>query len=135
MTNYARYVTSYLDEQGIKYQVKNDRKVLITYKGDNLETIPINVFFDEDDDPVVQLVCWEILNFKAREEQAIQLCNKLNLQYRWVKFYIDNDKDMVASLDATFDEETCGEICLSLVRRMVSIIDDVYPEVAKARWA
>jgi hypothetical protein len=94
-----------------------------------------NVFFDEDDDPVVQLVCWEILNFKAREEQAIQLCNKLNLQYRWVKFYIDNDKDMVASLDATFDEETCGEICLSLVRRMVSIIDDVYPEVAKARWA
>ena len=134
MTNYARYFTNYLDEQGVKYQIKSDRQILITYRGDNLDTIPINVFFEADGDPIVQMVCWEILTFKTREEQAILLANSLNSEYRWVKFYLDDDKDLVASLDTMVDENTCGRICLSLVRRMVNIIDEVFPEIAKARW-
>jgi hypothetical protein len=100
-----------------------------------MDTIPIYVFFDEDNDPYVSFKCWEIQSFKNNEAAALIVCNNLNNEYRWLKFYMDEDKDVNASLDAMVDRSTCGEECLSLVRRMVNIIDEAYPQIAKARWA
>ena len=62
-------------------------------------------------------------------------CNELNAKYRWVKFYLDKDKDVCVSLDAYIDEHTVGEECLNLVRRMINISDEAYPLFMKALWA
>ena len=59
-------------------------------------------------------------------------CNELNNKYRWVKFYLDDDSDVVAQIDAYVDDETCGGECLSLVRRMVNIVDGGYPTLMQA---
>ena len=135
MQMYAREFTMHMDANGIKYTEQDEHVIKVSYSGDNMDSIPVFVFFDEDGDPYAQFKCWNIANFKNNESVAIELCNKLNAEYRWVKFYIDDDKDVVASIDAMLDMGSCGEECLSLVRRVVSIVDDAYPQIARARWA
>ena len=135
MQIYAYEFCKYMNANGIKYTEQNEDLIKVAYTGENLNTIPVYVFFDQDNAPYVQLKCWEIQNFKNNEAAALVICNSLNAKYRWVKFYLDNDKDIVASIDAIVDMDTCGEVCLDLVRRIVSILDEAYPQIAKARWA
>lgn len=135
MANYKRMFMNYMDREGIKYVDRDDFVVRVTYTGDNLKTIPVYVFFDEDGDPIVQFKCWEIANFKGKEGQGIFTCNEMNKEYRWVKFSLDDDADIVASIDAYISVENCGEECMALVRRVVNITDDAYPNFAKAMWS
>ena len=79
--------------------------------------------------------CWEIESFKSNEAAGLAVCNDLNLQFRWVKFFLDKDKDVVATLDAMLDDNSSGAECVSLLMRIVNIVDDAYPQIAKARWA
>ena len=134
MANYKQLFMEYMDREGIKYVDRDTYVVRVTYTGDNLKSIPVYVFFDEDGDPMVQFKCWDIANFKDKEGKGIFTCNSINKQYRWVKFYLDDDSDVVASIDAYIDPESCGQECMSLVRRVVNISDDAYPEFAKALW-
>ena len=62
-------------------------------------------------------------------------CNSLNQEYRWVRFYLDKDWDLICEADALLDPSSGGEECLSIVRRMVNIIDEAYPKFMKALWA
>ena len=135
MLYYAQLFANYMDAKGIKYTERDERTLKVSYSGENKETITIFAFFDKDGDPVVQFKCWEICNFKNAIDKGMAACNKLNYEYRWVKFYIDGDGDIIADVDAMLDDATCGATCLTQLRRMVSIIDDVYPTFAKARWA
>ncbi len=132
MANYKQLFTDYMDSQGVRYDIKDDYLVKVVYGGDNLNTIPIYVVFDKDDDPIISVKCWDIAKFKNKEATALVVCNKLNSEYRWIKFYLDKDGDIVADCDAYIDHLTCGEECLNLVRRAVSIIDSAYPVIAKA---
>lgn len=135
MLHFAQMFVDYMDQEDIKYTVSSDNVIKVTYTGDNLDSIPVYVIFDEEGDEYVEFKCWDIANFKNREAKAIEVCNELNAKYRWVKFYMDSDKDIIVSIDAVVDSATCGEECLSLVRRVVNITDEAYPEIAKARWA
>ena len=137
MTDYAWEFSRYLDAKDIRYTQgeRNKNMFRIPYSGDNINTIPIHVIFDEDGDPFVQLRCWDLQNFKSNPAVAVVLCNDLNEEYRWIKFYLDKDRDIVAALDAVFDTDECGSYCMSLVMRMVNILDDAYPKIAKARWS
>ncbi|MBQ8726035.1 MAG: YbjN domain-containing protein [Clostridia bacterium] len=135
MLHFAQMFVDYMDQEDIKYTVSSDNVIKVTYTGDNLDSIPVYVIFDEEGDEYVEFKCWDIANFKSREAKAIEVCNELNAKYRWVKFYMDSDKDIIVSIDAVVDSATCGEECLSLVRRVVNITDEAYPEIAKARWA
>ncbi len=132
MVSYKRLFTAYMDTHGIKYEARDEHVVRVVYGGDNLNTIPLYVIFDKDGDPIISVKCWDIAKFKGKEEKALVVCNRLNSEYRWIKFYLDKDGDIVADCDAYVDELTCGEECLNLVRRAVSIIDDAYPSIAKA---
>ncbi|MBQ1233326.1 MAG: YbjN domain-containing protein [Clostridia bacterium] len=135
MQIYAREFMRYMDEKGVKYTEREENVIKVVYSGDNMDSIPVFVIFDEDNDPLVQLKCWDVQNFKNNEASALMVCNSLNYKYRWVKFYLDKDSDIVVSIDAMIDQDTCGEECLSLVRRLVNITDEAFPEIARARWA
>ncbi len=138
MANFKNLFMSYMDSEGVRYTELDTEKnnvVKVVYNGDNLKSIAVFVFFDADGDPLVQLKCWDIANFKGKEEKAIRVCNDLNATYRWVKFYVDDDADIIADIDAVIDASSCGAECLQLVRRLVNITDEAYPEIAKALWA
>ncbi len=135
MANYKSLFTRYLDMKDIRYSEPNDNVVRIAYSGDNLKTIPVFVFIDEDGEPIFQFKCWDIANFKGKEAKGIMACNDLNNEYRWVSFSLDKDADIIASIDAFVTEDSCGEIGLALVRKVVNIVDDAYPTFAKSMWS
>ena len=134
MQQYLSRFLDQMDSENVKYTQREDNIVRVAYTGDNLETIAVFIIFDTEGEPLVQLKCWNIASFKGKEVLAKNVCNELNARFRWVKFYVDPDSDIIADLDAMIDIDTCGEECLAMVRRMVSIIDDAYPTIAKARW-
>ncbi len=135
MANYKQLYMDYMDENGIKYSDVDDFVVRVAYTGDNLKSIPVHVFFDKTGDSVINMVCFEIANFKSNTAAGLIACNEMNSKYRWVKFYIDNDGDLFCSLDAYIDEDTCGEECRNLVGRIVNIVDEAYPVFMRALWA
>jgi hypothetical protein len=136
MANYKNLFMHYMDSNGIKYTDVKENVVKVVYTGDNLKTIPVFVIFDKDGDPLVTFKCWDIANFKDEKMAGGVIgCNQLNKEYRWVKFYLDDDCDVVAQIDAYVDAETCGFECSSLVKRMVNIIDEGYPTFMRALWS
>ncbi|MBR4873811.1 MAG: YbjN domain-containing protein [Clostridia bacterium] len=137
MTQYAREFAHCLDANGIHFSrsEKNDNHLIIPYSGDNFPSLHIVADFDDDGDPTVQFRCWELQNFKSNPAMGVVVCNDLNMKYRWIKFYLDDDRDIVATLDAVIDPDNCGSYCLLQLLRMVSVLDDAYPQIAKARWS
>lgn len=134
MLQYKRLFLEHMDANGIKYTDRDDNAVKVTYSGDNMKSIPVYVFFDKDGDPLVEFKCWEVANFKEKEARALIACNELNSKYRWVKFYLDKDADIIVEADAMVDTATCGQECMTMVRRMVNITDEAYPTFARALW-
>lgn len=134
MNQYVKSFINHLKKNDIKYNQEDDHVISISFKGDNIDRVKAYVFFDEDGDPYVHLKCWTISSFKNNVEKGLLLCNALNIEYRWVRFYIDKDFDLSADMDAKIDILTCGENCLFLVKRIANIVDDAYPQIAKCRW-
>ena len=84
----------------------------------------------------MQFACYEIQKVSDNKmAQALIVCNSLNVKYRWVKFCIDDDKDIRCEADAVVDLASCGEECMSIVNRIVSITDEAYPEIMRALWS
>lgn len=135
MLKYAQMFVNELESEEIKYNAKDERAVQVNFGGENLQHISVLVLFDKDSDPLAQLVCWEIANFKNKEEKGLQVCNELNSRFRWVKFYLDDEMDVRAEMDLKFTDESCGEICVASLLRMISVIDNAYPTIGKALWA
>ena len=135
MTNYKEACMAYLDAQGIKYQDRNDHVISVGYSCENIHSLDVYLFFDKDGDGLVQLSTWGFAKFSEKNyAKGLISCNEMNSQYRWVKFYLDSDRDVFATIDARIDMQTVGEECYELIRRMVNIVDNAYPVFMKAVW-
>ena len=56
----------------------------------------------------------------------------LRAAYRW---YLDDDREVTAAVDAVITADTIGAVAYELVQRGVNIIDENYPKVMKALWS
>ncbi len=136
MGMYKNLYMQYMDIEGIKYTNQDGERVRVSYSGDNKDSIPVYVIFDKDGEGLVTMYCWSIAKFpEEKKPLAYKICNDLNDQYRWVKFYLDKDSEIAAQLDAYIYPDSCGEECANLVRRIVNIVDDTYPTFMKALWS
>ena len=126
----------HLDEKNIKYSTPRDNAVRIGYDCENISSCAINVFFDKDGGHTIAFKCWDVGSFKdeSRYSKGLVLCNALNAKYRWAKFYLDDDSDIVVESDAIVNESTVGPVCMEIVLRLIRIIDESYPEFMKVRW-
>lgn len=134
--NYKSLYMHYLDQNGVHYTDAAEFRVTVSYKGDNINSIPIQVFFDKNGKQFVQLDCWNIAKFNE-QKMAVGLvtCNALNAKYRWAKFYLDSDMDVRCQADLVVEPNSVGEEIQEVLKRLVNIIDEAYPEIMKALWA
>ena len=136
MNQFKQAYMNYMNENDIKFVDRDDRSLSVTYVGDNARSIKVNVIFDDDDSGCVHFVSFDVGHFDdAKKMDGYILCNKMNTRFRWVKFSIDDDNDVVVDMDAVVEIGTAGEECSQLVKRIVGIIDDAYPEFMRAIFA
>lgn len=134
----AKMVASYFQNENLKFDIDGDDEeiIRINFNADNVESVRISLFFDKEDKNVA-IRSFNICKVEeAKKAKIYQVMSKLNDDFRWVKFSIDeNDNTVTASTDAVIRMDVAGEICYELVFRMVNIVDDAYPEIMKALWA
>ena len=121
-----------MDSKDIRYTELDEFVVGIGVSGENIDAIHVLVIFEEDGNPAVQLRCSNFIGFSGKEIRGIIACNKINNELRWVKFCMDSNGDIVATMDTYFDGASCGEECIKLVKQFVRIIDMTYPTFAHA---
>lgn len=124
-----------LDERGIVYsEVSNPRfSVLkLCYSTENIEQLNIFFWFDEDGESV-RFGSGAIAHVPDdRIDVVLRTLNDMNLRYRWLKFGMDSDNDVLVSGDSILSSGTVGSVCFELLGRTLNICDGVYPELVKA---
>ncbi len=128
-----------LNQSGIKYEFKErDGKsdwVNVRYGGDNIQTLNIQLFFSEDcEDVAIRAfsICKVPSNKKA---DMLNILNALMDEYRWLRFYLDEDNEVTAAVDAVITVASAGPVGKELMLRTLNIVDDVYPRIMKALWS
>ena len=119
----------HLDSKDVRYTYKPLEKselISIGYEGDNMKDMNFMFFFDKDGESV-SVKCFSIYQFGANDlARGIVCSNKLNNKYRWIKFYIDEDNEAAASIDAVITSKSTGDVCFELLIRMLDIVDEAY---------
>lgn len=129
-----------LQQRGLKYERREGFErpaFVLNFGGGDFQYshVAIHVIFDDNGESA-QFITSPIVSVSAEKTASLLLaCNKANCRFRWVKFYLDEDNDLVANADVLIDEYTVGEECAGIVSRIASIIDDAYGDFMRAMWA
>ena len=90
-------------------------------------------FISKDDDNDVAVRVFGLVNVKTSNRgRILQLINKLNGRYRFVKFVLDDDSDVNIEYDYL---NRCPDPVASaeeIVVRIVNLVDETYPELMHA---
>lgn len=133
----AALTGAFFDSIGLKYDYKGDQnQVIDTGMGglDNLPGVRMVFIFDIEGNGV-QACIPALLSVPAdKVDNMYRTINAANSKYRWVKFYIDEERDIRVEVDALLDQDSCGEECLGLFQRLAHIADDAYPMFMKEIW-
>ena len=127
-------------ERGLKFDYRDDfdkPMIVLNFGGGDFSYthVAVHVIFDEDGESA-QVVTSPIASVPAEKTSKLLLAlNDCNHRFRWVKFYLDDDNDIVADADIMFDEQNVGDACLEIVMRTASIIDDAYADIMKGIWS
>lgn len=114
-----------LDSHKLKYNIYDDRAVVsLPYDGNHFTDLDFIFIFD-DDGKTVAVKVYSIKQFERNQlPNAYKFCNNMNFKFRWVRFYVDNDMELTADMDAVISGNTIGDECFELLARCVSIVDD-----------
>ena len=125
----------YLDQKGVKYRLHDDKSLTVPYRGDNAPNINVMLIFGEDCCDVAVKI-FTICKVPDNKVYDMYKCaSELNAHFRWLKFYIDKDQELMADMDAVIQIFSCAEECYELVQRSVSIVDDAYPMAMKVLYS
>ena len=128
MSRYASLFKVFLDQKGIRYKETQGGTIYITVKAEKAGQATIFIDFDSNGGNEVSIVSFDLGKYsKNQYVEALFTCNSLNQKYRWVRFFITDGNDITVSSDAILDERSFCDECFEYVRRMINIIEEVYP--------
>ncbi len=134
----AKLTAAYFDSIGLKYGLEGDNREVISsgFGGmSNLSSIRILLIFDAEGQ-TMHLIAPQIVKVPADKIDAMyKTVNELNHKFRWVKFYIDNDGDVMVDADCILDMDTCGQECLEIMQRTANIANEAYPVLMRGIWS
>lgn len=119
----------YLDSKGIKYtyvglEENGDERVTVSYSLDNFSSLKCTLIFDKDDDEV-NLRMWNIATVTAGRNKTFETIQKLNADYKYCKFVIDeSDSSLQAEADMFIDKNHCGKPVYDAMHYMFVVVDD-----------
>ncbi len=134
MLPYAERFTAFLDEKDLHYFAKTDED------GDAIVDFPYDgkvtkCIFTGESGKYVSL--YTIYDSVPQDKLAAVLiaCNELNAKYKWVKFYIDDDSDLMIQDDALLSEDNTAEEVFELLLRFIDIMKESKATLMKAIYA
>ena len=125
-----------LDASDAPYENIDDEALRIYPSGEEIKRMGIVIIFDEDDSNHVAFRTDPFTTFPEEDiMKGLLLVNRLNGRFRYAKFCLDDDRDLRMEVDAIVDMSTMRSEIGELLARILSIADDAFPEVMRARYA
>ena len=109
-------------------------------ENDEPVTVVIAIREHADADGFIKIKIYDI-GYLADESDRAELLNKINewnAGYRYVKFCLDRDEDVVADIDLPLDLHVGvfqADRFMAMVGVGLQVLEEVYPEMMKLRWA
>lgn len=98
------------------------------------EHVVFHIIIDEDGTGA-HVVSSPIVSVQTdRYAQLLSACNECNTTYRWAKFYIDEDSDLMVECDVPLRDSSVGDECVEVVMRLADIVDQAYATIMRAAW-
>ena len=125
-----------LDETRLPYNEIDSSVIEVFEKKENIGSIRIVIGFNNIDDNRPWFRCYELGKFpKEKTAAALIACNNANKKYRWIRFYLDEENEVIAEADAVVSEASVFDETVALIICMSKNVDSVYPSFMQARWA
>ena len=107
----------------------SDGDVLVVFPYDGKST---NIIFSGDEGKYVSMYTAFESVPAEKVSDMYAVCNQLNATYKWLKFYIDKDNDLMVEDDAIVSPDSAADECFELLVRRTHILKDVKPIVMRA---
>ena len=143
----AQSFMALLDEKGYRYDYLHERDgdhrdglVALSFGGGSFSFASIRVFVDFDynnagEGDSVHIWCSGIASFPdARRRAALEAINQVGIKKRFVRYYLDKDGDLMADADFWIGADSAAQRAFDHMTTFVSVIDDTYVDLQKARW-
>lgn len=113
----------------------SDPGLRISYTLDNIAHLDIWFWFDTNGE-AVHFATSAIAHVpKDRIDVSLRAINDANAHYRWLRFYLDNEANIVCSGDQLLVPDVVGESCHQLLSCTLTICDEVCTTFMRALWA
>ena len=123
------------------YEELNEKIVRVVFSGENINEIAVLVNFGVTDSgtQIVNISCYDLFNYDDKYAAGVLACNEANDE-GLIKYYIDEDNDVVAQSTLLFNaygipSQFSPELVLSQALMVALSVDDEYPIFAKAKWS
>lgn len=128
-----------LESEEIKYETRefDDGRDVINFgfAGNNCPHIRIVCVFPKDGRSV-QERCYSICKVPDDKRGVmLESINLLNAESRWIKYYIDSDKEVTCETDILVNIDTAAGSCFEMCIGIMKIVDDAYPKFMKTLWS
>lgn len=139
MNNMAlEIVSAYMTSKGMNNKIfDKEKNVLeVEFASDNINYSAVYVVFGDQNDSCQFKIFYYCKFPKEKRQKMYELCSIKNSQYRWVKFFVEEEDDSVTiASDAFIQLDSCGDEVLRVVSKMMTVADDAYPDFMKATWS
>lgn len=117
-----------LDQENLRYSLRgitgsaDEEEVTLSFS-QNEFSYTIHYFFRKDED-FTSMYVWNLIHYSAADRYAvIALCNQLNRDFRFMKFYTDpDDSTVTAYMDMTYNSSDAGEVLYELLGYLRDIL-------------
>ena len=120
------------------YDDVNEKTLIISYKGRNIEKVDIYITFSTTDNQsfLITLGCFSLPSFAGRMAVGPDLCNQFN-RNELTKYYIDDDGDLISYAALSFNSYGVSngfnpKQITSTAAIMAMSVDYVYPMIQNA---
>lgn len=134
MNTCAELFIKNLESKNLNYDVQelpdDETMVLFPYEGRSTHMV-----FAGTEGEHVQLIT--VIEGVTEEKyvDVVLACNLLNSKFRYVKFIVDKDNDVVALSDAILDPDSADEESFELLIRTLQIIKEAKPDLMRAIYS
>ncbi|MBR5479668.1 MAG: YbjN domain-containing protein [Clostridia bacterium] len=130
----AQNLANLLQLKGLDFDTKidndGDSVVIFGYGGKRI----LGIFSGEDGTYFSLGIFYESIP-EDKIPDVIFACNEINATYKWVKYYVDHDGDLMIKSDAILSTDDGGEEAFELLLRVIKISEDAKPIIMKTIYA
>ncbi|WP_373898259.1 YbjN domain-containing protein [Haloimpatiens sp. FM7315] len=137
MNNTAARFSSLLEKQGfpmaiIKVEDRGEKDTVFAF-GQLIKNNQVNIVIDFDEESTcIDFNIFSLAKLKPETNRikVFELLNRYNSSFRFPKFYIDKEDEVVAQITIPYEKEVSEEMMFDMLRSMLSFCHKVSDEIS-----